>query len=115
MTIKGVAGEDVADIGMDCACGREIGQAAEALKRGIELEQWLGPELTLIQLILDLITDRRVGDLEKATDVGGIVFDNAGMRLKNIHGIYLLHFNWCLAGRKPAAHNLLQIEDDEEH
>jgi hypothetical protein len=65
---------------------REFIQAAELLKRRIELKQRLWPQLALLQFAFDNVLDLWIGNPQEASDVRLVVRNDFGMCLKDVHG-----------------------------
>jgi hypothetical protein len=85
VSVKREPFEDVANVGMQNSLIREFIQAAELPKGRIELKQRLWPQLALIQLTLDHLTDLRIGNPQETVNVRFVVGNDSGMRLEDIH------------------------------
>ena len=62
------------------------------------------PQLAVTKLPLNDLPDRRIGNVEEAADVGRVVFNNAGMGLKNIHMRSLILLFSIMATNSTASH-----------
>jgi hypothetical protein len=51
----------------------------------VELQEWFRPQLAFVQLLLNDLENRGIGNVEETADVGRVVCNDAGMGLKNIH------------------------------
>jgi len=63
----------------------KLRHSASSLEGWVELQEWFRPQLALTQLPLNDLTDRGIGNVEEAANVGRVVVNNARMDVKNIH------------------------------
>ena len=69
MAVESVALEEIRHRVVEHACLRDFFDAPSLFVIGIELKERVGPELTFGQCRMDLLADRRISDIDKATDV----------------------------------------------
>ena len=54
-------------------------------KAGVQLDEGIGPECTLLELLVHVSPDAGILDLDKAADIAGIVADKPITKGKDIH------------------------------
>jgi hypothetical protein len=54
------------------------------------LEQWLRPEFALSKGGVDFLSDCGVGDVDETLNIAGVIVDDFGVRLENIHCVSVL-------------------------
>ena len=79
-------GEYFQTFGMQQVLGDQIAHRFARFERGVELNQGLGPEKPVVQFMFDEIFDAFVSDRNEALDVAGIVGDDFGAEVENVHG-----------------------------
>ena len=63
----------------------DVFDAASLFVSRIELKEGVGPELTFGQCRMDLLADRRISDIDKATDVTGVIGDDLFVGVEDVH------------------------------
>jgi len=85
MAIERVAFEDIGQFRMQGTRLRKARHAACNLESGVELKQRFRPKLSMAQFTLDMFPDLGIGNIEKTMDVSGVVLDDLGMRVEDVH------------------------------
>ncbi len=85
MAVQRVALEDIGHRVVEQAALGKFFDAAGLFVGWIELEKWVGPKLTFRKRRMDLLADRGVGDVDKASDVTGVIRDDLFVGVEDVH------------------------------
>ena len=85
MAVEGVALEDFGDRVVEQAALRDVFDAAGQFVGWVELEEWIGPELTFGERRIDFLTDGGIGNVDEAPDVAGVIGNDLCVGVEDVH------------------------------